>query len=94
MFSLKESKHAAARMAEIDNVRGREGQGDGELSSREFCDFMVEYTNYLSDQAFTEKVASWEANVAGSFRKLLLRRVFNRMDVDRSGSISLEEFRI
>ena len=32
-------------------------------------------------------------NVAGSARKLQLRRVFNRMDVDGSKSVTLDELR-
>jgi len=40
IFSDKEVKHAKAFMDEIDRVRSG-GEGDGELSAREFCDFMV-----------------------------------------------------
>ena len=53
----------------------------------------MEYTQHLTEKAFKAKVASWHAHIEGSHRKLLLRRVFTRMDVDGSGSVSLEEFR-
>ena len=88
-----QSKHAKARMDEIDNIQSDDDAGDGELTVKEFCEFMVEYTRKLTEKAFLEKIAGWQVNVAGSHRKLLLRRVFNRMDVDKSGSISQEEFR-
>ena len=39
------------------------------------------------------QIATWEANLASSNRRLLLRRVFERMDADCSGSVSLDEFR-
>jgi Ca2+-binding EF-hand superfamily protein len=85
-------KHAKRFLDEIDNIRGR-GNGDGQLSQKEFCEFLTDYTEKLSEEAFVAKIASWHANAAGSHRKLLLRRVFSRMDVDRSGSVSHEEFR-
>ena len=85
IFSDKEVKHAKRFLDEIDNISGRGGESDGQLSAEEFCDFMVDYTSKLNERAFKEKIASWEAHLATSHRKLLLRRVFSRMDVDKSG---------
>ena len=93
IFSRAEEKNARARLNEIDNVRGRGGDADGRLTHHEFCSFMLEYMRHLTDKAFEDRIASWEANLKGSHRKLLLRRVFSRMDVDRSGTVTIEEFR-
>ena len=92
LFSDVGEKHSDARMAEIDSVRGR-GDVDGRLTADEFCAFWLEYFAALSDTAFKEKIAVWEQRIAESYRKLLLRRVFARMDVDKSGGVSLEEFK-
>ena len=92
IFSDIGEKHAEERLNEIDSVRGR-GDSDGELSADEFCDFMMEYMADLNDKSFREKIGIWEEHLKSSHRKLLLRRVFGRMDVDKSGSVSLEEFR-
>ena len=92
MFSDSEVKHAKRFLKEIDNVRSG-GEGDGQLSSTEFCDFMVEYTKQMPEKDFKQRIARWMANLAGSPRKLKLRKVFSSMDVDHSGSVSLEEFR-
>ena len=91
IFSDIGEKHSDDRLAEIDNIGGR-GDSDGRLSSTEFCDFFIEYFADMSDKAFKEKIAEWDDLVARSFRKLLLRRVFARMDVDKSGGVSLQEF--
>jgi len=92
IFSDVGEKYSDERMAEIDSMRGK-GDSDGHLSASEFCDFMFEYFSDLSDKAFRERIATWESHLAASHRKLLLRRVFARMDVDKSGSVSLEEFK-
>ena len=92
IFSDIGEKHAHDRMREIDNVRGR-GDSDGRLTSDEFVDFMMEYLADINDHQFKEKVKEWEGHLASSHRKLLLRRVFARMDVDKSGTVSLEEFK-
>ena len=52
---------------------------------------LEEYYADQSDRAFAEKIEQFEQLLAASHRKLLLRRVFARMDVDKSGSVSLEE---
>ena len=93
MFSDAESKNAKRFLLEIDNMRGNEAGGDGKLNMKEFCEFMVEYTTHMREKDFIAQISRWHINVAGSARRLLLRRVFNAMDVDRSGSITLEEFR-
>ena len=93
IFSDIGEKHAEERLQEIDNIQGRGGDSDGQLSADEFCEFMMEYMADLTDKGFKERVATWEEHLRGSHRKLLLRRVFGRMDVDRSGSVSLEEFK-
>ena len=93
LFTRAEEKQAKQRMAEIDNVRGRDGQGDGTLSALEFCEFFIEYMAHLSDHQFKERVAAWQENLQGSHRKLLLRRAFKLMDADNSGSVSLVEFK-
>ena len=92
IFSDATEKHSDERMAEIDGMRDR-GDSDGHLSANEFCDFMIEYLAELSDKAFRERIASWHELLASSHRKLLLRRVFARMDVDKSGAVSLQEFK-
>lgn len=79
IFDDHEVKHAKARMAEIDLVSGSD---DGLIGAEEFCKFMLEYMIAMQDQAFKHKVARWQENVKGSHRKLLLRRVFKKMDVD------------
>lgn len=89
IFDDHEVKHAKARMAEIDLVSGSD---DGLIGAEEFCKFMLEYMIAMQDQAFKHKVARWQENVKGSHRKLLLRRVFKKMDVDGSDSVSLAEF--
>ena len=92
IFSDIGEKHSDDRMAEIDSIRDR-GDSDGRLSSNEFCEFMVEYFADLTDRTFLEKIKQFEDHLAQSHRKLLLRRVFVRMDADKSGSVSLEEFK-
>ena len=82
IFSDIGEKHSDERMAEIDGIRDR-GDADGRLSANEFCDFMMEYFADLSDKAFREKMAEWHEHLSRSHRKLLLRRVFARMDVDQ-----------
>ena len=91
IFSDVGEKHSDERMAEIDGIRDK-GDSDGKLSAEEFCGFMMEYFADLTDKAFREKIAEWEEHIASAFRKLLLRRVFARMDVDKSGSIEYQEF--
>ena len=59
---------------------------------RRFCEFMLEYMYEKSDAMFNELMRVWNERLAGSARKLLLRRVFSRMDADKSGSVDLEEF--
>ena len=53
---------------------------------------MLEYMYEKSDAMFNELMRVWNERLAGSARKLLLRRVFSRMDADKSGSVDLEEF--
>lgn len=92
IFSDIAARHASERMVEIDGIADR-GDSDGRLTQQEFVDFMLEYYADQSDRAFCEKIAEMDTHVGASFRKLLLRRVFSRMDVDRSGAVSFEEFR-
>ena len=107
IFSDKETKHAKRFLDEIDNIRSHEAApsggraavtaagnaGDSSLSVKEFCEFMVEYTTAMKEKEFKAQIAKWHANLEGSARRLLLRRVFSKMDADKSGSISLEEFK-
>ena len=92
IFSELGEKWSDERMAEIDNMRDR-GDADGHLSSHEFCEFFMEYFSNMNDKNFVEQMDEWFDHLAKSHRKLLLRRVFARMDVDKSGSVSLEEFK-
>ena len=91
----QDEKVARQRFAEADNVRGRGdgGGGDGVLNEEEFVKFMREFLFDYSDSDFIDKVTLWEENRRAGHRKLLLRRVFTRMDADRSGAVSLSEFR-
>ncbi len=92
IFSELSEKSSDARLAEIDATRGR-GDKDGRLSAPEFCEFMLEYMADRSDAHFQETIDTWMERLAASYRKLLLRRVFAKMDTDNSGAVSLEEFK-
>ena len=92
IFTQVGEKHSDERLAEIDAIRGR-GDTDGKLSAKEFCQFFLEYMADKADAAFLEQIDVWNERLLASRRRLLLRRVFARMDTDRSGSVSLEEFR-
>ena len=92
IFSDATERHSDARLAEIDSISGR-GETDGRLTATEFCEYMLEMMADKSDKAFLEEIEVWMERIATSKRKLLLRRVFARMDTDKSGSVSLEEFR-
>ena len=92
IFTQVGEKHSDERLAEIDAIRGR-GDTDGKLSAKEFCQFFLEYMADKADAAFLEQIDLWNERLLASRRRLLLRRVFARMDTDRSGSVSLEEFR-
>ena len=92
IFSELSEKSSDVRMKEIEAVRGR-GDRDGRLSAPEFCEFMLEYMADDSDAHFQETIDTWIERLEASKRKLLLRRVFAKMDTDNSGSVSLMEFK-
>jgi len=93
IFSDIGEKDSDARLAEIDATRSRHGTEDGKLTAEEFCEFMLEYMADWADPVFQETIDKWTTRLAASYRKLLLRRVFAKMDTDRNGTVSLEEFR-
>jgi len=92
IFSEAGEKHSDERLKEIDAIRGR-GDTDGRLTADELCGFMLEYMADKSDVAFQQEIDVWMERLAKSHRKLLLRRVFERMDTDKSGGVSLQEFK-
>jgi len=92
IFSEIGEKRSDQQLKEIDAIRGR-GDKDGRLSTEEFCGFMLEHFADRSDAAFTLEMDVWFERLANSKRKLLLRRVFERMDTDKSGGVSMVEFK-
>ena len=91
IFTDGGAKYSEERLAEIDRTRGR-GDKDGRLSRDEFCEYFMEYFADDTEDVFLETRALWMECIAASRRKLMLRRVFSSMDVDKSGFVSLEEF--
>ena len=91
IFSEAGEKYAADRLKEIDGMRDH-GNSDGSLDRSEFVEFMLEYLAEMGDRRFLDLMGVWQERIAATGRKLVLRRVFTKMDVDASGAVSLTEF--